>query len=210
MSYAGCSASYLARLTAALALMDHSALDRGIAMIAEAWQRGSQIITLGNGGSAMTALHFVTDWGKMIPLSSGKPLNARSLVDNMGLITAYANDLSYADVFWKQLEYIMKPGDLVVAISGSGNSENVIRAIDYANEAGGITLGLCGFSGGRLKDKASHAIWVDSQDMQICEDAHMIFGHIAMQTLCRAAQDSSDASLVPSLDVAPMLRKVTA
>jgi len=132
----------------------------------------------------MTALHFVTDWGKMIPLSSGKPLNARTLIDNMGLITAYANDMSYDDVFWKQLEYIMRPGDLIVAISGSGNSENIIRAVDYANEHGGITLGLCGFSGGRLKDRAQHAVWVNVNDMQLCEDAHAIFGHVVMQTLC--------------------------
>lgn len=188
MSFVGSSDEYLSRLTDALAAMDRSELDKGIDLVAQAWQRGSQIITLGNGGSAMTALHFITDWSKMIPLSSGKQFNGRSLVDNMGLITAYANDLSFADVFSKQLEFMMKANDLVVAISGSGNSENVVRAVDYANANGGITLGLCGFSGGKLKQKARHSIWVNSDDMQLCEDAHMIFGHIVMKTLCKRGE----------------------
>src|ERR1700722_2067161 len=160
MSYQGTSRRYLERLTRVLNDVDYGAFDTGISMIAEAWLRGAQIITLGNGGSAMTAQHFVTDWGKMVRLSTGKALNARSLVDNMGLITAYSNDLSYADIFVEQLKDIMRPGDLVVAISGSGNSENVIRAVQYGNANGGFTLGLCGYSGGRLKDCAQHAIWV--------------------------------------------------
>lgn len=184
ISISGVSASYLNRLVAVLGAMDKAEIDRGIEIVRDAWLRGAQVITLGNGGSAMTALHFVTDWGKMIHLATGRGLSARSLVDNMGLITAYSNDLSYADVFVEQLKNVMKPGDLVLAISGSGNSENVIRAIDYANANSGITLGLCGFGGGRLKEKAQHVLWVNSNDMQLCEDAHAIFGHIVMQTLC--------------------------
>jgi D-sedoheptulose 7-phosphate isomerase len=189
MSYQGTSERYLERLTRVLKGVDYRSFDAGIAMIADAWLRGAQIITLGNGGSAMTAQHFVTDWGKMVRLSTGKALKARSLVDNMGLITAYGNDLSYADIFVEQLKDIMRSGDLVIAISGSGNSENVIRAVDYANANGGFTLGLCGYSGGRLKRCAQRAIWVDVNDMQLCEDAHAIFGHIVLKKLC-----SSDGS----------------
>lgn len=179
------SAVYLARLMTVLDALDHDALDKGIAMIIDAWGRGAQIITLGNGGSAKTAQHFVTDWGKMFHLRAGRPLNARSLVDNIGLLTAYANDMSYDDVFSEQLKNIMKVGDLVIAISGSGNSENVIRAVDYANTNGGLTLGLCGFGGGRLKETAQHSIWAEVEDMQLSEDVHAIFGHIVMQAVCR-------------------------
>lgn len=178
------SSDYLDRLQTVLGALSRAELDNGVRLVEECWLRGAQLITLGNGGSAMTAQHFVTDWGKMIRLSTGRGLNARSLVDNMGLITAYGNDLSYADVFAEQLKDILKPNDLVIAISGSGNSENVIRAVDYANTLGADTLGLCGFSGGKLKQKARHVIWVNSNDMQLCEDAHAIFGHIVMQALC--------------------------
>lgn len=181
----GMSDDYLQRLALVQNGLDRTALDRGVAMVESAWQRGAQIITLGNGGSAMTALHFVTDWAKMIPAASGRPFYGRSLIDNIGLVMAYGNDLSFADIFAEQLKNMMRPGDLVVAVSGSGNSENVIRAVDYANGHGGETLGLCGFSGGRLREKAHHAIWVQVDDMQICEDVHAIFGHIVMQALCR-------------------------
>ena len=182
------SGSYLSQLIATLETVDANEIEEGAALVERAWRRGAQVITLGNGGSAMSALHFVTDWGKMVGLATGRMLNARSLVDNMGLITAYSNDLSFEDVFVGQLKAVMRQGDLVVAISGSGNSENVIRAVDYANANGAETLGLCGFGGGRLRDRVSKRIWVRSNDMQICEDVHSAFGHIVMQRLCGAGK----------------------
>jgi D-sedoheptulose 7-phosphate isomerase len=186
----GFSDNYIDRLVNIQAQLDREALDRGIAMIDAAWRRGAQIITLGNGGSAMTALHFVTDWAKMIPHHCGRPFYGRSLVDNMGLVMAYGNDVSFADIFAEQLKNILRPGDVVVAISGSGNSENVIRAVNYANANGAETLGLCGFSGGRLRELANHAIWVQVNDMQLCEDVHAMFGHIVMQALCRGTAEA--------------------
>jgi D-sedoheptulose 7-phosphate isomerase len=97
---------------------------------------------------------------------------------------SYSNDVSFEDVFSEQLKNILKPNDLLIAISGSGNSENIIRAVEYANENDATTLGLCGYSGGRLKEKAQNSIWVNKNDMQISEDLHFIFGHIVMQSLC--------------------------
>jgi D-sedoheptulose 7-phosphate isomerase len=182
------SVAYLRNLATCLDRLDHDALDHGIALVRAAWQDGRQIITLGNGGSAMTALHLVTDWAKMVHLSTGRPFRGRSLVDNIGLLTAYANDLSYADIFAEQMKNVAVAGDLVVAISGSGNSENVIRAVTVANEMGCETLGLCGFRGGRLKAIARHVIWVDVDDMQLCEDVHAIFGHMVMKALCHPEQ----------------------
>ncbi len=180
----GVSARYLDRLAAALALIDRTALDNAVNVIHAAWHRGAQIVTCGNGGSAMTALHFVTDWGKLVPVATGRPLRARSLLDNIGLLTAYANDVSYADVFAGYLQNILCAGDVVIAISGSGNSPNVIKAIELANAAGVETMGLCGLSGGLLRQVAKHVVWVPANDMQLCEDAHIIFGHIVVQTLC--------------------------
>lgn len=181
------SGIYLRNLAACLDQLDRVALDRGVQLVRDAWQNGRQIITLGNGGSALTALHFITDWNKMVFIASGKPFRGRTLLDNIGLITAYANDMSYADIFSEQIRNVALPGDLVIAISGSGNSENVIRAVSTANEIGCETLGLCGFSGGRLKETARHVIWVNINDMQLTEDVHAIFGHIVMKILCAQA-----------------------
>ncbi len=178
------SATYLQKLKRVLDTLDADQIDRAVGLIADAWQAGRQVITLGNGGSSMTALHFITDWNKSVFMASGKPFRGRSLVDNMGLVMAYGNDISFQDIFREQLKNLLEPGDLVIAISGSGNSENVIRAVEYANQNGGVTLGLCGYSGGRLKQIAHHHVWAAVDDMQLSEDVHAIFGHIVMQALC--------------------------
>lgn len=178
------SATYLRKLKRVLDTLDTDQIDRAVGLIADAWQAGRQVITLGNGGSSMTALHFITDWNKSVFMASGKPFRGRSLVDNMGLVMAYGNDISFQDIFREQLKNLLEPGDLVIAISGSGNSENVIRAVEYANQNGGVTLGLCGYSGGRLKQIAHHHVWAAVDDMQLSEDVHAIFGHIVMQALC--------------------------
>lgn len=183
-AYAGTASNYFARLSTVLEVIDRHQVDAAIALIADAWQAGRQIITLGNGGSSLTALHFVNDWNKSIFMSTGRPFRGRSLVDNMGVVMAYGNDTSFEDIFIEQLKNLMQEGDLVIAISGSGNSENVIRAVDYANEHGATTLGLCGYSGGRLRERAQHSVWAAVDDMQLAEDVHFIFGHIVMQRLC--------------------------
>lgn len=175
---------YLDRLKRVLDAIDARELDDAVGQVEAAWRAGRQIITLGNGGSALTALHFVNDWNKSVFLATGKPFNGRSLCDNIGLVMAYANDISYADVFAEQLKNLMRPGDLVIAISGSGNSENVVRAVTFANANGGTTLGLCGYQGGKLKDLARHVLWAPVPDMQLSEDVHFVFGHIVMQRLC--------------------------
>lgn len=175
---------YINKLTNILNELDCSELDAALGLIEKTWKSGKQIITLGNGGSSLTALHFINDWNKSIFMRTGIPFKGRSLVDNIGLVMSYGNDISFEDIFIEQLKNLLTPGDLVIAISGSGNSENVIRAVNYANENGGMTLGLCGYSGGRLKTVAQHKVWVNVDDMQLVEDIHSIFGHIVMQSLC--------------------------
>lgn len=167
--------------------MDILNLQKGIEMVKCAFEDGKKIITCGNGGSASTASHYITDWNKMVSLSTGKKFRGISLCDNVGLITAYGNDLSYADVFAGQIDSIMDRGDLLVAVSGSGNSANVLRAIESARGAEGKVLGVVGYDGGKLMPMCDHCVWVPSYDMQLCEDVHLMFGHMVMKALCELA-----------------------
>ena len=175
---------YYKKLIKSIELLDFQSIDHAVNLIRAAWQDKKQIICFGNGGSALTAQHFINDWNKSIFLASGKSFRGRCLTENMGLLTAYANDVCYQDIFIEQLKNILEPGDLVIGISGSGNSENVLRAITYANEMGNTTIGLCGYNGGKLKQLAQHIVWVSINDMQITEDLHFTFGHLVMQALC--------------------------
>ncbi len=181
---AGMAGSYLTRLSQTIDALDTDAFDHAIGLIRTAWDNAKQIIVFGNGGSALTAQHYVTDWNKAIYLKTGRPFRGVCLAENIGLITAYANDVSYDDVFLDQLKPVLDKGDLVIGISGSGNSENVLRPVHYANDNGGISLGICGYDGGKLKQIAQHSICADIHDMQLSEDVHLIFGHMTMQTLC--------------------------
>ena len=155
-----------------------------IDLIRSKFDAGKKIITCGNGGSASTASHYITDWNKMINLATGRKFRGISLCDNIGAITAFANDLSYDQVFAGQLRAILDEGDLVIAISGSGNSPNVLRAVEYANDNSADTLAVVGYDGGKLLPLAKHHILVPSFDMQMCEDIHLMFGHMVMKTLC--------------------------
>ena len=186
LSFNGNGQRYLKKLTDVLNNANTEEIDIAINLIKDAWYSGKQIITFGNGGSALTALHFVTDWNKSVFNSQKKQFRGRTLLDNIGLITAYGNDVSYQDIFVEQLKNCMNAGDLVIAISGSGNSPNILKAVNYANENNAITLGLCGFDGGKLKSIAKYSVWANINDMQLAEDFHAIFGHIVMQSLCQA------------------------
>lgn len=176
--------NYFLKLSKQIDEIDFDQFDIGVELIKKTWKRGGQIITLGNGGSSLNALHFINDWNKSIFLSSSKQFYGRSLVDNLGLVMSYSNDISFEDVFVEQLKNIMRPDDLIIAISGSGNSKNVIKAVGYANDNDVETLALTGFDGGTLKKISKNNIWIPINDMQIVEDFHSIFGHIVMQSLC--------------------------
>jgi D-sedoheptulose 7-phosphate isomerase len=107
-----------------------------------------------------------------------------SLNDNMATVTAYANDVSYSEAFVEQLKNFLNRGDVVIGISGSGNSPSILKAIEYANQQGAITVGLTGFSGGKLAGLAQVPVHVPVNDMQKVEDIHMMLFHVAMQVLC--------------------------
>jgi D-sedoheptulose 7-phosphate isomerase len=176
--------SYLAAHTQLAKQINTDAFQKGIDIVNSAFGAGKKIITCGNGGSASTASHYITDWNKMVNLSTGKKFRGVCLCDNVGLITAYGNDLSYEDVFAGQIDALMDEGDLLVAVSGSGSSPNVIKAIEAARRAGGNVLGVVGYDGGKMMPMCDHSVWVQSFDMQLCEDVHLMFGHMVMKTLC--------------------------
>jgi len=144
---------------------------------------GNTVFTFGNGGSGSTAVHFASDLMKTATRPDLKRIRAISLNDNMPLTTAWANDSSYEHVFKEQLENLMKPGDVVIAISGSGNSKNVLLATEYARSNGGITIGLTGFDGGSLKSLASVLVVVPSNDMLRIEDTHLAICHLLVRLL---------------------------
>ena len=144
------------------------------------------IYVIGNGGSSATANHMVCDFNKGISLSLSKPFHVVSLTDNLPSVMAYGNDVGFEDVFYLPLKQWLKPSDMVIAISGSGNSHNVIKAVTYAKKIGAEILGLEGYDGGKLKAIADINIHAKVNDMQIAEDVHMTFVHVAMQLLWKA------------------------
>jgi D-sedoheptulose 7-phosphate isomerase len=177
-------AHYLAAHARLADKLDQRAFQAGVDLVRRAFDSGAQIITCGNGGSAYAASHYITDWNKMVNLATGRRFRGLSLCDNIGIVTAFANDISYDEVFVGQLKAILGSGDLVIAVSGSGNSKNVVKAVEYANQAGAETLAIVGYDGGMLRKIAKHCVWVPSFDMQLCEDVHLMFGHMVMKALC--------------------------
>lgn len=176
--------NYLSGHAEVLQRLDRASFQAGIDLVKRKFSEGKRVITCGNGGSAATASHYITDWNKMGNLATGGKYRGLSLCDNIGLITAYGNDLSYDEIFSGQLRSILEVGDLVIAVSGSGNSPNVIKAIEYAKAQGADTLAVVGYDGGKLKLIAHHCVWVPSFDMQFCEEMHLMFGHMVMKALC--------------------------
>ncbi len=159
-------------------------IENAIELIRSKYILGKKIIVCGNGGSAYTASHYITDWNKMINISTGNKFKGISLCDNIGLITAFGNDISFNEIFSGQLKSILEEDDLLIVISGSGNSANVLNAINYANVNNSTTLAIVGYDGGQAKKIAQHCVWIPSFDMQLCEDFHLMFGHMVMKALC--------------------------
>lgn len=151
--------------------------------ILDAYHHGNNIFTMGNGGSGSSASHFACDINKGCCLDLEKKFKMICLNDNMPTMLALANDVSYDSIFIEPLKNFFNPGDLVIGISGSGNSQNVLNALSYARENGGITIGLTGFSGGKLASLAEIAYVVATDDMQKIEDLHMILIHMIMQAI---------------------------
>jgi D-sedoheptulose 7-phosphate isomerase len=169
---------YLDELDATLKALPHEQIAAIIDAIRDVRDRDAQLFVVGNGGSAATASHFAVDLGKGASLGAERRFRVLSLTDNVPWITALGNDLSYEDVFVEQLRNYARAGDLLLAISGSGNSENVLRAVRYANSIGCRTIGLAGFAGGKLREQAQECLVVSADHMGRIEDGHFVVQHL--------------------------------
>lgn len=177
------SRAYMTRLQEELTRVDQNAMQRWADALYQAWDTGRFVYIFGNGGSGTTATHMVEDLGKStlhekdLQDESRKRLKIMSLTDNLGWILAVGNDVGYEDIFVQQLMNYGQPGDLVIAISGSGNSPNILKAVDWANRHGLHTFGLTGYRGGKLKEMQKDGLHVDLMDMGMVESIHLSLFH---------------------------------
>jgi D-sedoheptulose 7-phosphate isomerase len=171
------SRMYIDELRAILDRLDHAMIDRITEAIWRGYEQGRTLFIFGNGGSAALASHLATDLGKGTIADERARLRTISLTDNVPMMTAWANDFGYENIFAEQLRGLAQPGDLALAISGSGNSKNVVRGIEAAREAGATAIALTGFDGGRVKELCELCVVVPSHNMQHVEDAHLCAAH---------------------------------
>ena len=170
--------TYLDSLRQALDALSVADIRGVLDQIMEAYQQDRQIFIVGNGGSASTASHMACDLAKGTIVPGQKRLRVISLTDHLALMTDWGNDASYEDIFVEQLKNLLNPGDLVIGISASGNSANVLKAVAYASARGCPTIGLVGFGGGQLAQIATHSVVIESHQYGPVEDIHMILDHI--------------------------------
>ena len=158
--------------------LDYDMVSKVMNLIMESKERGNHIFICGNGGSAATASHYCCDFNKGVSMRKSKKFNFICLSDNTPILTAMANDISYDDVFSYQIEKILNPNDLVLAISGSGNSKNIIKAVKCAKDQGVKVIGMSGYDGGELFKLADYHLHAPINDMMKAEDIHMSFDHM--------------------------------
>lgn len=158
--------------------LDLDALERVAAVVERAQKAGRFVWVCGNGGSAASAAHIGCDFGKTAAVPGAKPLKCVSLSDNMAFLTAIGNDLSFDETFSRQLENVVAAGDVVVLISGSGNSGNLVRAARLARKRGAAVVSLLGFDGGKLKDLSDEVLLIPSDQYGVIEDVHMAVAHV--------------------------------
>jgi D-sedoheptulose 7-phosphate isomerase len=186
-AFAGAYIEYLTRVIKAI---DVGEIGRFVRTLIDARERGATIFFIGNGGSAATASHFANDLA-IGTQSHAKPFRAVSLTDNQAIITAIANDFGYQDIFLRQLQVLGRPGDVVVGISASGNSPNVLKAFEFARTIGVKSVAITAFDGGRMKGMADEGVHVPTELKEYgpAEDAHMMLDHLVAAYLIHLIRD---------------------
>ena len=179
--------TYLKNFAGLLEKVNSKEVETLIKTIVECYQNEKFVFIVGNGGSGANASHFSEDLGKgtLVDLEKQKRLKVMSLTDNTPAILAWANDTGYDRVFVEQLKNFAQPGSLLMAISGSGNSENVLKAVEWANANGMKTFSLTGYDGGQLRGICQQGLHVPSFDMGTVESAHLLLFHYVLRTLCK-------------------------
>jgi D-sedoheptulose 7-phosphate isomerase len=176
---------YFRRLAETLEKVDTDDVEMLAGTLLKARDQRNTIFIFGNGGSGATASHVTGDFLKGISYQLDKRFRVQCLNDNDSGMMAISNDLSYEEIFIEQLKAFLREGDVVIGISGSGNSANVVKAMEYAKSNGAITVAFCGYKGGKIRELADLVIHAPVQDMEITEDVHIIIFHALKQSLMR-------------------------
>jgi D-sedoheptulose 7-phosphate isomerase len=186
---------YLALVCKEIQNLDTAEVENVNDLIEQAYDSGQFVFIIGNGGSGANASHLCEDLAKctLCDFENQKRLKVLSLTDNSAGIMAWANDEGYDRVFLEQLKNLASPGDLLLAISGSGNSPNILKAVEWANKNGLATVGITGFSGGKLKAMAQHSLHVAVDDMGIVESLHQVVFHWVIDDLHRRFKEKVPA-----------------
>ncbi|MHC1732034.1 MAG: SIS domain-containing protein [Bacteroidales bacterium] len=188
MNYKNYINDYITLEIKTLQALDVDAINQALNLIYDTYESENTIFIFGNGGSAATASHFQNDFNKGISEHVEKKFHFVCLNDNVPTVMSIANDIGYDEIFRFQLKGNIKKGDIIIGISGSGNSPNVINAVEYGKSMGAKIIGITGFNGGRLKQIADLSLHAPVNSMQVSEDVHMIFDHLMMsvfyKTLC--------------------------
>ena len=181
--------NYLGLETKVIASLNVEEINEAMNALLDCYNHGGTVYTCGNGGSASTATHMVCDFGKGTCYDLDKKFHFVCLNDNIPTIMAIANDDSYDSIFSYQLRGRLTKNDLLLAISGSGNSHNIIKAVEYAKEVGAKIIGVTGYNGGKLLKAADYHLHAPIDDMQITEDVHLIFNHMMMKIFWQYLQE---------------------
>lgn len=180
MDYRNDIKEYIAMEQEVLGALEIDAVNECLNFLNETRLKKGRIYICGNGGSAATASHYQNDFNKGVSEYIDVPFRFHCLNDNVATLMAIANDIGYEEVFRFQLRGNMEPGDALIAISGSGNSKNVLNAVEYAKAQGCKVVGITGYSGGRLRELCDISLHVPVMSMQVTEDIHMVFDHLMM------------------------------
>jgi D-sedoheptulose 7-phosphate isomerase len=182
-------AGYALRLQNILAASDWSGVEQLAQAMLEAWHGGKQVFLCGNGGSAGNAIHLANDFVYGIAMQTGAGIRALSLSANSAVTTCLANDLGYEHIYSEQLAVQGQPGDILIVLSGSGNSPNIVKVLEQARSMDIKTCAILGYKGGRCKELADVVIHFPVDDMQIAEDLQLVVGHMLMQWLYQQRRD---------------------
>lgn len=189
---------YLAKLKEGLDRIDPEQIEVVVNVLRQAGEKGKQVFIFGNGGSAATASHFANDLNKLASVGNRK-FKAIALTDNVPLMTAWGNDEDYSEIFAQQLANLLNEGDVVIGISGSGNSPNVVKALELASRRGATTIGFLGFDGGRMREIVDLYIWFAEDHYGRVEDAHLILEHLISHFLRDESGDSTPSGGPPGM-----------
>lgn len=174
---------YKQLILAATENFDFGQIEPAVRLVRETWHADRQIFTIGNGGSAAVAVHMAADFSKNVAKPGEKFPRIMTLCANSSSLTALGNDCGYEETFSGQLRNFMNAGDLVIAISSSGNSPNIVRGVEFAQAAGGKVIGMSGFNGGKLKQLADISLHVPVDIYEVVEDMHSIFCHAIIHAI---------------------------